>query len=210
MTVDERLGAAIEDESDPFLSLQVVALIASAGGLHALSTVLRALPAELPAAILIVQHIDPHHRSLLPQILAKQTALQVRHAEGDSVLQRGVVFVAPPDRHLLVNPEGTLSLTRSEPVHFLRPSGDLLLESLATACGARAIGVVLSGTGSDGSRGVSAIKTRGGTVIIQDPETAEYSGMPASAAKTGSVDLQLPLEQIGPVLVELVRGEKTS
>ena len=206
MTMDEPVGAAIDNAHDPFLSLQVVALVASAGGLRALSTVLQALPAEFPAALVVVQHMDPHHRSMLPQILEKRTALKVRQAEEGSVLEPGVVHIAPPDRHLLVNPGGSLSLTRSEPVHFLRPSGDVLLESLAAACGVRAIAVVLTGTGSDGSDGICAVKKQGGTVVVQDPETAEYSGMPASAVETGCADLELPLDRVAEALIGLVRG----
>jgi two-component system, chemotaxis family, protein-glutamate methylesterase/glutaminase len=202
VSVDGRVDAASDGVRQPFLELQVVALVASAGGLHALSAVLRPLPATFPAALVVVQHIDPNHRSLLPEILEKRTALKVRHAEEGSVLQPGVVHIAPPDRHLLVNADGTLSLAHSERVHFLRPSGDLLFESVAAACGARAVAVVLTGTGRDGSDGIRAIKRHGGTVIVQDRETAEYGGMPHSAVETGCVDLELPLDEVGPALVD--------
>jgi two-component system, chemotaxis family, protein-glutamate methylesterase/glutaminase len=206
---DERVDAASDGVREPFLELQVVALVASAGGLRALSTVLQTLPVEFPAAVVVVQHMDPHHRSMLPEILEKRTTLQVRKAEEGSVLEPGVVYIAPPDRHLVVNPEGTLSLTQSEPVHFLRPSGDLLLESVAAACGARAIAVVLTGTGSDGSEGARAIKKQGGIVVVQDRDTAEYSGMPASAVKTGCADLELPLDGVADALVDLVMGGRS-
>jgi two-component system, chemotaxis family, protein-glutamate methylesterase/glutaminase len=100
----------------------VVALAASAGGLTALTNVLSALPAEFPAAIAIVQHLDPRHRSLMADILSRHTALEVKQAEEGDCLASGVVYIAPPNRHLLVNGDGTLSLTQSELVHFLRPS----------------------------------------------------------------------------------------
>jgi two-component system chemotaxis response regulator CheB len=204
VTVDERAGAAIDSANDPFETLQVVALVASAGGLKALAAVLHALPADFPAAVVIVQHMDPHYRSMLPQILTKRTELVVKQAQGGDALAPGVVLIAPPDQHLLLNPNGTLSLAHSEPVHYVRPSGDLLFESVAIACRQRAIAVVLTGTGSDGSDGIRAIKREGGTVIVQERATAEYRGMPTSAVKTGRVDLELPLDEIGPALVDLV------
>lgn len=206
MTLDEQVGAAIDNAHDPFARLQVVALVASAGGLSALAAVLHALPAGFPGAVVIVQHLDPHHRSMLPQILAKRTELAVKQADGGDVLAPGMVYIAPPDNHLLVKHDGTLSLSHSEPVRYVRPSGDILFESVAAACGARAIAVVLTGTGSDGSDGIQAIKKHGGTVIVQDRATAEYQGMPMSAVETGLVDLELPLDEIGRALVDLVVG----
>jgi two-component system chemotaxis response regulator CheB len=115
-----------------------------------------------------------------------------------------VVHVAPPDHHLLVDADGTLSLTRTELVHFVRPSADLLFESGAASFGRRVIGVVLTGTGSDGSLGVEAIKRRGGTVIAQDEETSDFFGMPGAAIDAGAVDFVLPLDQIAEALISLV------
>jgi len=107
-----------------------------------------------------------------------------------------------------VNPDGTLSLTQSKLVHFLRPSADLLFESVAASYGERAIAVVLTGTGSDGAMGVKAIKKMGGTVIAQDEATAEFFGMPGAAIQSGSVDFILPLDEIAIALVTLVmKGE---
>ena len=111
------------------------------------------------------------------------------------------------NRHLLVNPDGTLSLSQSELVHFLRPSADLLFESLAASYKERAIAVVLTGTGSDGAMGVQAIKKMGGTVIVQDQATAEFPGMPSAAIQTRGVDFILPLGEIAPALLTLVKGE---
>jgi two-component system chemotaxis response regulator CheB len=182
----------------------IVALAASAGGLKALTEVLAALPGDFPAALVVVQHLDPRHRSLMAEILSRRTALAVRQAaEGDRVCS-GNVFIAPPDRHLLVNPDGELSLTRTELVHFSRPSADLLFESVAASYRTRAIAVVLSGTGSDGSMGARAIKKTGGTLIVQDPATAEFSGMPAAALHTGLADFVLPLDEIAGALRTLL------
>jgi two-component system chemotaxis response regulator CheB len=116
------------------------------------------------------------------------------------------VYIAPPNRHLLVNPDGTMSLSQSDLVHFVRPSADLLFESVAASYRERVIAVVLTGTGSDGSMGVEAVKKMGGTVIAQDAETAEFSGMPNAAIQTGCVDFVLTLDEIGPALVKLVAG----
>ena len=183
---------------------EIVALAASAGGLKALSELLAGLPADFPAALVVVQHLDPRHRSLMAEILGRRTALKVRQAADDERVQPGSVFIAPPDRHLLVNPDGLLTLTRTELVHFSRPSADLLLESVAASYRSRAIAVILSGSGSDGAMGARAIKKTGGTLIVQDPVTAEFAGMPGAARQTGLADFVLPLEEIAGALQTLL------
>ncbi len=188
----------------PEAAFDVVAVAASAGGLMAINEVLSPLPPDFRAALVVVQHLDPRHRSLMAEILSRRTVLQVKQAEEGDCLQPGKVYIAPPNRHLLVNPDGTLSLSQSELVHFVRPSADLLFESVAASYRERAIAVVLSGTGSDGAMGVQAIKKMGGTAIVQDQRTAEFSGMPAAATQTGVVDFILPLAEISSALVTLV------
>ena len=191
----------IEKRSDSF---KIVAIAASAGGLNALSKVLEKLPADFPVPITIVQHLDPSHRSLMSEILGRRTSLQVKQAEEGDVLQPGWVYIAPPDHHLLVNRDGTLSLTQSELIHFVRPSAELLFESMAGSYGENSIAMVLSGSGSDGEMGVRAVKEKGGTVIAQSEESAEYSGMPLTAIRTRKVDFILALEEIAPALITLV------
>ena len=185
-------------------AFDVVALAASAGGLTALSNVLADLPAGFPAGILVVQHLDPRHRSLMADILSRRTHLEVKQAEEGDRLAGGRVYIAPPNRHLLLNGDGSLSLTQTELVHFVRPSADLLFESVAAGYKDRAIAVVLSGSGGDGSMGVKAIKKMGGTVLAQDKMTSEFFGMPGAAIDSGNVDFVLPLEEIAPALVTLV------
>ena len=185
-------------------AFDVVALAASAGGLTALSSVLADLPAGFPAGILVVQHLDPRHRSLMADILSRRTHLEVKQAEDGDRLAGGRVYIAPPNRHLLLNGDGSLSLTQTELVHFVRPSADLLFESVAASYKDRSIAVVLSGSGGDGSMGVKAIKKMGGTVLAQDQRTSEFFGMPGAAIHSGSVDFVLPLEEIAPALVTLV------
>ncbi|XIG77415.1 chemotaxis protein CheB [Streptomyces sp. SGAir0957] len=186
----------------------VIAVAASAGGIHGLATLLGGLDAELPVPVLVVQHLDPRHRTVLAEILGRRTDLDVKLAEQDEAARAGTVYIAPPDRHLLVGPDGTLTLTRTELVHFLRPSADLLFESVAGAYGPRAVAVVLTGTGNDGAMGVDAVKTRGGTVIAQDPRSAEFRGMPEAAVGTGAVDFVLPLEEIPTVIRGLVEFKR--
>ena len=188
----------------PEAAFDLVSLAASAGGLKALSEVLSHLPDNFPAAIVIVQHLDPRHRSLMADILSRRTPLTVKEAREGDCLSPGTVYIAPPNRHLLVNPDGTLSLSQSELVHFVRPSADLLFDSVAASYRDRAIAVVLTGTGTDGVMGVQAIKKMGGTVIAQDEESSEFFGMPGAAIQTGEVDFILPLLEIAPALVSLV------
>ena len=182
---------------------EVVALAASAGGLNALTHVLTALPREFPASLVVVQHLDPRHRSLMAEILARRTKITVKEAREGDVLHPGSAYVAPSNRHLLVNPDHTLSLTQTELVHFVRPSADLLFESTAASFKERAIAVVLSGSGSDGAMGVKAIKKMGGTVIVQNARHAEFGGMPEAAQATGVVDFVLELDEIAPALQKL-------
>lgn len=188
-------------------AFDIVALAASAGGLKALTDVLAALPADFPAALVVVQHLDPRHRSLMAEILGKHTMLPVTEAREADKLEPGRAYIAPPNRHLLVNPDKTLSLTQTELVHFVRPSADLLFESTAAAYRERAIAVVLSGSGRDGAMGVKAIKKMGGTVIVQDEATAQFRGMPEAAHRTGMADFVLPLPDIAPALRTLVMGK---
>jgi two-component system chemotaxis response regulator CheB len=204
--VEPRIGRSAQRTSGA--AFDIVALAASAGGLTALSRVLAALPADFSAVIVVVQHLDPRHRSLMADILSRRTPLRVKQAEEGEQVSPATVYIAPPNRHLLVNSDGTLSLTQSELVHFLRPSADLLFESVAASYRERAIAVVLTGTGSDGAMGVQAIKKMGGTIIAQDEESAEFFGMPSAAIHSGSVDFVLPLDEIPTALVTLViKGE---
>lgn len=181
----------------------IVAMAASAGGLVAIREILSHLPARFPAAIVVVQHLDPNHPSLLAQILGRTTALHVKQATEGDTLTPGTVFIAPPNRHLLVKSDGSLSLTQTELVHFLRPSADLLFESVAASFRVRAIGVVLTGSGTDGTMGVQAIKKMGGLVVVQSEATSEFSSMPQAAIETGCVDMVLPLGEIAAGLVRL-------
>jgi two-component system chemotaxis response regulator CheB len=206
VTKDQKQPVSVET---PAAAFDIVAFASSAGGLSALSEVLSTIPESFPASIAVVQHLDPRHRSLMAKILSGRTELSVKEAEEGDRLRPGVVYVAPPDKHLLINPGGTISLTQSEMVHFVRPSADLLFESVAASFKDRAIAVVLTGSGSDGKMGVIAIKKMGGTVIAQDEATSEFFGMPGSAIQSGNVDFVLPLGEIASALVTLVMTGET-
>jgi two-component system chemotaxis response regulator CheB len=183
-----------------------VGLAASAGGLAALSHVLSCLPPDFAAPLLVVQHLDPRHRSWLAEILGRRTALNVTQVQGGETIVAGNVYVAPPDHHLLLCRNGELGLSDLARVQHVRPSADLLFTSLAEAWGQGAIAVVLTGTGRDGAAGVLAVKQHGGMVIAQNEASAEFFGMPDAAFRTGVVDHVLPLDDIAPALVRLTEG----
>ncbi len=194
------------DAGEPY---GIVAIAASAGGITALGRVLGGLPPGFPIPVVVVQHLDPRHKTIIAEVLGRRAKLPVVLATEGERAEPGRIYIAPPNHHLLVEPEGVLVLSSSELVHFLRPSADLLFESVAGAYGPRAIACVLTGTGSDGAMGASAVKSRGGTVIAQDPELAEFKGMPEAVIAVGAVDFVLPLDEIAPVIRGLVEAQRS-
>lgn len=181
----------------------LVVLGASAGGVNVLMQLARALQPGFPAPLCVVQHIGSN-TSVLPELLAGRGPHPAVHARDGQLLTPGVIHIAPPDQHMLV--EGRyLRLTRAPRENHTRPAIDPLFRSAALAWGPRAIGVVLTGFLDDGTAGLAAIKQRGGTAIVQDPVTAEEPGMPRSALNWVDVDFSVPLEEMGPLLSRLVR-----
>jgi two-component system chemotaxis response regulator CheB len=185
----------------------VIAMAASTGGLHALSVILGGLPADFPAAIAIVMHLSPVHKSLLAEILSSRSPLVVRQAQTGDILCHSSVFVAPPNHHMSVIKGGRLELSSAdaEKVHFARPSAEPLFASVAAVYQKHAIAVVLTGGDGDGSFGVQIIRERGGKVIAQDRPTSQDFSMPQSSIATGDVDFILPLNEIAPMLIELIQ-----
>jgi two-component system, chemotaxis family, protein-glutamate methylesterase/glutaminase len=196
-------GAGGADPAQPY---GIVAIASSADGITALGRVLGGLPANFPVPVVVVQHLDPRHKTIIAEVLGRRAKMPVVLAKEGQRAEPGAIYVAPPNHHLLVEAEGVLVLSSSELVHFLRPSADLLFESVAGAYGPRAIACVLTGTGSDGAMGASAIKSRGGTVIAEDPELAEFKGMPEAVIAAGAVDFILPLDEIATVIRGLVEA----
>ena len=191
-------------------SFPVVGMAASVGGLKALSVILGGLPAGFPAAIAIVMHLAPRHKSILAEILNSRTHLVVKQARTGDILCHSSVFVAPPNHHLFVVKGGRLELSSSasEKVHHARPSAEPLFASVADVYQKNAIAVVLTGGDGDGSFGVQIIKEKGGKVIAQDRSTSQDFSMPETSIKTGDVDFILPLNEIAPKLIELVAAGK--
>ena len=185
----------------------VVAIGASAGGLDACRKLLDALPSVNGMAFVIVQHLDPSHDSMMVDLLAGHTSMPVLLATDGMTIECERVYVIPPGVYLSVDDKGALQISKPEARHGARLPFDFLLNSLAREYGARAICVVLSGTGADGSLGLKAVKGKGGLVIAQDIREAGYDGMPRSAVATGAVDLVLRTAKIAEALVARERGQ---
>ena len=184
---------------------RIVVIGGSFGAINALKLILPSLPADFPAAILIATHIGAHS-SILPEILARRSALPVRHATDGEPLLPGKVLLAPSDTHLTVAAEGKriyARLVHGPKENHCRPAIDPLFRSAAAACGPGAIGVVLTGYLDDGTVGLQAIKARGGIAIVQDPADAEAPDMPSSALRHVEVDRTLRVGAIASALVEL-------
>lgn len=182
----------------------LVVLAASAGGLAALRQILAGLPPGFPAALVVVQHRSTRHPRLLAPLLAKRSPLEVREITPGEALRPGIVYLAPPDLHAVVEPDRTLALRDGRRIKFLLSSANPLFESAAAVLGGRVIAVVLTGCGSDATDGVQAVKAAGGTVIAQDEATSEHFSMPRAAIRSGAVDHVLPLDAIAPALESLV------
>ena len=191
--------AAAVGPQDSAGSFTVVGIGASAGGLEACRKLVEALPDGTGMAFILVQHLDPTHESMMVDLLAGHTSMTVREASDGMKLERNQLCVIPPGTYLSVQ-DGCLHLSQPLARHGARFPFDFLLNSLAETYGARAVCIILSGTGADGSLGLKTIKERGGLVIAQDPDEAGYDGMPRSAVATGSVDLVLPVAEIPAAL----------
>ena len=182
----------------------VIVVGASAGGVEVLKSLVEGLPAELPAAVLIVLHVAPSSPSILPRLLRRRSVLPVDFAREGEPLQMGRVYVAPPDRHLVVEPD-RVRVTAAPRENHSRPAIDPLFRSAALAFGPRVIGVILSGRLDDGTAGLWAVKDRGGTAVVQDPEDALHPDMPRNALQYTRADHIVPAAELAPLLVRLVR-----
>src|SRR4051812_16376875 len=184
----------------------IVVVGASAGGMQALERLVAGLPADLPAAVFVVWHLSPGVRSVLPQVLNRAGPLRAEFpADGDPV-KPGRIYVAPNDQHLLLE-RGYIRVTKGPKENRFRPAVDPLFRSAAYIYGPRTIGVVLSGALDDGTAGLWAIKLRGGTAVVQDPEDAQHRSMPLNALDNVDADHKLPVAGIGPLLARLARED---
>jgi two-component system chemotaxis response regulator CheB len=193
-------------EVQPSTGCPIIALVSSAGGLEALTRVLRPLPAGFGAAVIALQHQQPDRHSELRGILDTRCALKVVAAERGMAIAPGRIYVAPPGKHVLVQRDETFALITSGGYPPHRPSADLLLVSLALIAGRRAIAVVLSGRGNDGATGATAVHDLGGLVVAADRASSEEFSMPeATIGRHDAVDHVMHVDKIGDLLQELVR-----
>lgn len=185
--------------------LNLIAVGASAGGLEALQELLSNLPPLPPSCVVVAQHLSPSHKSMLVQLLSRESKMVVREAEHGQRLEPDQVYITPPDKDItIVN--GHIQLSRPSANVGPKPSVDVLLQSVAQAYGRRVISIILSGTGSDGASGVVAVKNHGGFVMVQEPDTAKYSGMPISAINTGVADVVMAPDKMGDEMLDYLQN----
>ncbi len=196
---NKQLKPVKEPRGPPTTEFPIVGIGASAGGLDACTKLISALPANSGMAFILVQHLDPHHESLMVDLLAGHTAMNVVQAADGMTIAPNHFYIIPPGTYLSVR-KAKLRLSSPNAPHGARLPFDFLLHSMAEDLQARAIGVILSGTGSDGSLGLIAVRGAGGFVFAQEPEEAEYDGMPKAAIAAGAVDLILPIAKIAEAL----------
>lgn len=187
----------------------VVAIGGSAGSFDALRQIVGSLPPELPAALFVIMHLSARSRSHLPELLQQTTSMLVAQASEGVPIRNGTIYVAPPDRHLLIS-EGHVHLSRGPKEGLQRPSINVAFRSAATSYGARVIGVLLSGMLDDGAAGMWEIGRRGGVTMVQDPAEAQFPSMPLNALNDATVHHTLTVSEIGPALSRLVHEEIVS
>ena len=182
---------------------KVIVIGVSTGGIKALKTILSVFPSKFALSVIIVMHRHKSTDGCLEQLLDNDCKMHVKQADEKEGITAGVVYVAPPNYHLLIEDDGTFSLSVEGAVNYARPSVDVVFESAAEAYGQGLIGVILTGANKDGSEGLKKIKESGGLVIVQTPETSEVADMPEAAIASVKPDYVLPLERIGPFLKKL-------
>jgi two-component system chemotaxis response regulator CheB len=181
----------------------IIVIGASAGGVEALIQLVQDIPAGLPASIFITLHVPAHSPSVLPKILNRKGNLTACHPTDGQRIERGRIYIAPPDHHLLIRPGGVMRLSVGPKENGHRPSIDPLFRSAAEVYGGRVIGVIITGTLDDGTAGLAAVKVMGGTTVVQDPADAMYAGMPRNAIENVDVDHIVPLADLGALLNDL-------
>lgn len=175
--------------------VDAVVIGGSAGAIEALLVLLAAIPPDCRVAFFVVVHIPRERPSLLPEVFRTRCAVPVKEAEDKEPVQPGTVYFAPPDYHMLVDRGPALALSEDEPVHFSRPSIDVLFDSAADIYGERLVGVILTGANQDGAEGLAAVGRAGGRTVVQAPSTAAVAYLPEAALRQGPVDAVLTLEQ---------------
>ena len=198
----KRRSASSKINSEPF---PIVAIGASAGGLKAFEGFFANTPADSGAGFVLIPHLGPNHVSMLPELLKNYTEMAIVQAEDGMKVEANRIHVIPPNNAMTIA-DGMLRLQRLKEPRGLRLPIDIFFTSLAADRGARAVGIVLSGNGMDGTLGLAAIKARSGMAMAQEPATAEYDGMPRSAVQSQSVDYVLPPEKLARQLIDYLHG----
>lgn len=186
---------------------KAVVMGVSTGGISALKRVLGALPVDFPVPVFVVTHLAPDSDDSLAVLLNTLCSIRIKEADECEIISPGTVYLAAANYHLLIERNGTLSLTSDPLVNFSRPSVDVLFETAVESYGASLIGVIMTGAGSDGCRGLLKIKNHGGLVIVQDPDSAEVNSMPINALQLLDADFVVDLQEIPKLLVQLTQGK---
>ena len=190
------------------MAYELIVIGSSWGGLAALEQVFNDLPRDFPTPIVVAQHRAVDSGSgALSAMLGHHSRRDVHEPGDKDPVEPGRVYIAPPDYHLLLEPEG-FALSTDAAVQYSRPSIDVLFESAADSYADRLVAVILTGANEDGASGVKRVKRRGGLIVVQDPATAERAEMPEAAIATGAADHVLPLEEIGPLLARVTAGSR--
>ncbi len=192
-------------QTEPSLPSRIVVMGASAGALDAVSAILTMLPQGFALPVLVVVHLPPDKKSILAELIQSKCQIGVREAEDKETIQPGTAYLAPPDYHLLVEADNRLSLSSEEPVHYSRPAIDVLFETAADAFGPKVIGIILTGSSSDGTSGLKAVMNAGGVGLVQIPEQALAAVMPRSALEACPNALALSLAEIAAYLLNAVQ-----
>ena len=185
---------------------KVLVIGSSTGGPKALSELVPELPADLPVPVLIVQHMPAGFTKSLAQRLDQSSKIRVKEAEIGDHLETGTVLLAPGDHHMVITSAGQISLNQDPPVWGVRPSVDVTMNSVADIYGGKTIGVVLTGMGSDGSRGTARIKEKGGMVVVEHESTCTIYGMPRTVVESGNADMALPLPEMAEAIVRMCKA----
>lgn len=183
---------------------KAIAVGTSAGGLKALTTILGELPVNFPLPVMIVQHRSKEQRDLLEEVLQSKCSIRIKQADEKEKIEKAIIYIAPPDYHLLVEWDETFSLSADAPVRFSRPSIDVLFETAANVYKQQLIAIIMTGANNDGSEGIVAVNRKGGLTIAQDPADADYPFMPSAAIRTKAVKEVLSLEEIKSFLLKLI------
>lgn len=190
-------------------AIRAIVMGASSGAVEAIGTILQRLPSPFRIPIVIVIHLPPDRESALVDVFRLKSAIHIGEVEDKQVLEADWAYMAPPDYHVLVESDGRLSLSSDEPVHYSRPSIDVLFETAADSFGPALVGIVLTGANADGANGLRCVGESGGTTIVQSPLEASASMMPESALAMWPDAMVMTLEEIADYLIKLNQRLKT-